>query len=164
MLTGFQDDGHVLAPLIALSRAADRSAAPLRWASNRPSARLISGRPRARRGPKASPELRGKSLHGHRTSKSLRGHRTSWCDDRAKAVRGTHNGVPAGGVGIGAELRVARPPLLVRRWRANRSKRQDQSALRQPRDGKSGMAHRRLKVSQKRKRSPTVGSIVLRLR
>ena len=44
----------------------------------------------------------------------------------------------AGGVGIGAGLRVARPPLLVRRWRANRSKRQDQSALRQPRDGKSG--------------------------
>ena len=33
-----------------------------------------------------------------------------------------HDEVPADGAGIGAELHVARPPLLVRSWRANRSK------------------------------------------
>jgi hypothetical protein len=47
-------------------------------------------------------------------------------------------GWPPAEQGMGAELHVARPPLLVRRWRADRSKRHDPSALRQPRDGKSG--------------------------
>ena len=46
--------------------------------------------------------------------------------------------VATGGAGIGAELHVARPPLLVRRLAGKSVERQDPSALRQARDGKSG--------------------------
>jgi hypothetical protein len=65
-----------------------------------------------------------------------------------------------GGAGMGAELHVARPPLLVRRL-AGKS-----ILLRfDERETTSrGMTYPCPWFSQKRKRSPTVGSIVLRLR
>jgi hypothetical protein len=91
-----------------------------------------------------------------RANKSPRGHRIRFA---------VHNDVGTSGAGIGAELHVARPPLLARRWQANRSKGKVLLGFDRRETAKSGND---LSVPvvffQKRKRSPTVGSTVLRLR
>jgi hypothetical protein len=65
-------------------------------------------------------------------SRLLRSSPTPKCDDAV------YNDVAAAGAGIGAELHVVRPALLVRRLAGKSAERQDPSALREARDGEWG--------------------------